>query len=252
MYRSGRKAGGLPPRGPRRARLAFWSSRSGMSCGMPRRRSAARLARDRVDHVPGRRLQTLAGPTRGAGHRDTVQQPHPLAVSASCPGVGWLVRFRPRPSAIVWIFVVQPPRDRPSPSRRAAVTGLEPLTCGRRRRTGGPAPRWSRRGHSSPGHRRRRRRPVTPLRSGPRYRPAPTARTSCTTSGGTRTGVVRLRPGATGTDPEQGAVDDLPVVTSPATSSRGHVRQQRRDPRVLGVGELEPSDHDELSTSPVI
>jgi hypothetical protein len=46
---------------------------------------------------------------------------------ASCPGVRWLVRFRPRPSPIVWIFVVHPPRDLPSPSRRAASRLVSPL-----------------------------------------------------------------------------------------------------------------------------
>lgn len=46
LYRCGRKVGGRPPSDPFRARLAFWSAFSGMSCGIRRARSARRLPRE--------------------------------------------------------------------------------------------------------------------------------------------------------------------------------------------------------------
>src|SRR5690606_28860537 len=81
----------------------------------------------------------------GTGERPVAEHRHRpgCGLSAPWPGVRWLVRFRPRPSPIVWIFVVHPPLDLPSAPRRAASPASSPL-CEHPRRAGAPAPRWSR------------------------------------------------------------------------------------------------------------
>jgi hypothetical protein len=48
-------------------------------------------------------------------------------VSAACPRVKSVASDRPRPSARVAIFVVNPPRDRPMPSRAGVWRTLSPF-----------------------------------------------------------------------------------------------------------------------------
>jgi hypothetical protein len=59
-----------------------------------------------------------------------------------------------------------------------------------------------------------------------------------------------ISPRHPGTHPKQDPVEHLPVITPPSTTLRGHVWQQRRNPRVLGVGQLEPSTHDRRDSRP--
>ena len=99
-------------------------------------------------------IHARAGPATPAGprHPHGVHQPDQLLVSASCPGVSRVARFRPRPSQTVWSLVVSPPRDRPSACWRLAWIGVFPFSW-HQRRADGPAPPWSRSARASPAHR---------------------------------------------------------------------------------------------------
>jgi hypothetical protein len=55
-------------------------------------------------------------------------------------------------------------------------------------------------------------------------------------------------PRATSPDPEQDAVDDLPVITPPAATPRRGRRQQRRNMFVLSVSELKTTNHAQPTT----
>jgi hypothetical protein len=102
-----------------------------------------------------------------AGHPHGVHQPDQL------DGVGVLARGQPGGQVAAATITDgvelgrQPPRDRPSACCRLAWIEPSPL-CGRRRRAGGRAPRWSRSGRPSPAPQHRRPGCARPPRSVPR------------------------------------------------------------------------------------
>lgn len=108
LYSSRSKAGGLPPRLPRRRRWPRCSAGTGIVARMPRLLRCSRMARDEY----ALSARTASGRVRGRPrHRGTRRRAITSAkagASPACPAVRWSARGRQLPSAARWIFVVSP------------------------------------------------------------------------------------------------------------------------------------------------
>ena len=131
-----------------------------------------------VGLVAGQVPNARAGPSTRADHPYLVHQPDQLQRVGVLARVRRVARLRPRPSQMVWSLVVSPPRERPSACWRLAWIGAFPFSW-RRRRAGGPGPRWSRSGRPSPAGRLHPPGRARLPRPWPRSRRSASARTAC-------------------------------------------------------------------------
>jgi hypothetical protein len=250
LYRSGRKLGGRPPRDPLRSRLAIWSSFCGMSCGIRRSDNDRRLARDPYAlsaHSESRRLRGRPSPPGRA-----TATPSSSRTSAGCPrpgpvSDGWSScgRVRPRSCGSSWSIRLSTCRALLVALRhqsRAPFTGASGVLmrpCDRGVGVSVPVPITGAVGLGV-------QRGLDPCPGAIFFPPGEpfVQRLPWPVPFG------HISPRHPGTHPKQDPVEHLPVITPPSTTLRGHVRQQRRNPRVLGVGQLEPSTHDRRDSRP--
>lgn len=191
--------------------------------------------------------RTTAGAVRGlpAGRGTLIRAMtcSKAGASPACPAVTRNARGRHRPSAARWIFVVSPPRERPrawsagSPAR-APLTGPGGVLVGTDDRgvdrddpvevAFGVGLREQGGEHLFPGA--VGRPPPQPVVS-------PLPRTEA---------FGQVRPRRAGAVLERDRVDHLPVIPPPATPPGCPVRQQRLDPRPLGVSQRHTRTNDQM------
>ncbi len=113
LYASWSKAGGRPPRLPRRRRWPCWSAGTGITARMPRLLKWSGMAREEYASSARTTSGLVRGRPRRRGTRRRPITSTKAGASPACPAVSTKAGGRQLPSAARWIFVVSPPRERP-------------------------------------------------------------------------------------------------------------------------------------------